>query len=152
MSELHIPRITPVRVKTEPIAQELINPGSSGYYFPREVGPRVVYLDGQYDYPDDNGIRDAVTEQARQESIWHQFDLSRGTKFMDRHVEDRVGVDGVHKAREETYDSLGFRDTAEFYERVFGAIFGKSINVVIISTGVKQWDGGNYHDIGYLGE
>src|SRR5256885_1896721 len=103
---MHIPRINPVRIKTEPIAQDLINPGSSGYYFPQAVGPRVVYLDQRYDYPAQAASGDAGEERARQTSIWQQFQREDGVQFLDRMVEEHAGSSLVHEIRSEVYARL----------------------------------------------
>lgn len=145
---LQIPRITPVRVKTEEISRELINPGSMGYYFPQEVGPRVVYLDEKYDYPEQTG-HDPVAEKDRQASIWTRFQDDGGVQFLDRQVEE-AERGKLRDIQDAVFADLGHRDSAEYFERVFSEYFAETMNVVIISTGVRPFDGNNYHDIGYL--
>lgn len=145
----YVPRITPVRVKSEPISRELIDPGSMGHYFPPASGPRVVYLDNRYDYPEQKGDNPNA-ERVRQAAIWDQVDKDGATKFLDRHAEEVYGRWLAHVIRNQVQTELGTRYSAEFYERVFGTIFDEQINVVIISTGVNPSDGNNYHDIGYL--
>jgi hypothetical protein len=145
---LLIPEITPVRVKTQQIIRSLIDPGSMGYHFPREVGPRVVYLDERYDYPPQNS-NDPTAERARQASIWDQLHGDDGVQFLDRHAEE----DDRSKAREihdTVFAELGHRNSAEYFERVFTEFFQETMDVVIISTGIRPFDGYNYHDIGYL--
>lgn len=120
-----------------------------GSHFPAEVGPRVVYLDERYDYPEQRG-NDPEIERKRQLKIWRQVDRDGGVRFLDRHVEADERYSEVHKIRSEVYEELGHRDTAEFYEKVFSKLFRVEMDVVIISTGVTPFTGDNYHDIGYL--
>lgn len=144
---LRIPKITPVRVKTDRISQELIDPGSMSYHFPSGVGRRAVYLDERFDYPEQDSD-DADAERKRQSAIWQQLDELRGVRFLDRQVEnDYPNRDAVWM---ETLDELGHRHSAEFYERVFSKLFDEKMDVVIIATGVTSLTGDNYHEIGYL--
>ena len=150
MSEVYVPKIRPVRVKTEEIPQSLINPGSMGYDFPQAAGPRAVYLDERYDYPDDKTVEDVDAERERQDVIWRQIESDGGLRFLDRQVEAGIDFRQVHAIRENVYADLGTRDTAEFYERVLSELMSKTMDVVVISTGVRPFDGENYHDIGFL--
>lgn len=143
---LRIPKIEPVRVKTQPINRELIDPGSLGRYFPPEVGPRVVYLDQCFDCPPQEG-NDPDAERTRQDALWKQAQEAGVTQFLDSE-NDRTAEE--RNIREAVQQSLGRRDTAEFYEYVFAHLFDTSMDIVIISTGVSPGDGSNYHDIGYL--
>ncbi len=145
-----MPKIRPIRVKTEEIPQGLINPGSMSHDFPQEAGPRVVYLDERYDYPDDKSIEDADAERERQDIIWQQIESDGGWKFLDRQAEDSTDFRRLQTVRENVYAELGTRRTAEFYERVFSELMIKTMNIVVISTGIGPFDGENYHDIGYL--
>ena len=145
---LTIPQITPVRIKTEFIEREFIDPGSMSYYFPAEVGPRVVYLDEQYDYPPQVGNVPDV-ERNRQTRIWDRFDAAGGVRFMDRQVEEEAGR-ALRDIQQEFHEEFRHHRSAEYFERVFSRLFGETMNVVIISTGVRPFDRYNYHDIGYL--
>lgn len=145
---LVIPEITPVRVKTEPIAQQLINPRSIGRYFPPEVGPRVVYLDERYAHPPQKG-NDPHAERERQVLIWKEFQESGGVQFLDRDVERSAGGT-VRDIQSGVADRLGGRESAAYFEQVFSEYFSERLNVVIIATGVSLGNGENYHDIGYL--
>ena len=146
---MHIPRIQPVRIKTEEIAQELIDPGSMGYAFPQETGPRIVYLDPQFNYPEGRASS-GDEERARQATIWKDIDKAGSRRFLDRMVEEDLGSRRVHEVRERVFGELGTRYTAEFYEHVFSELLDTAMNVVAISTGVRTFDGNNYHDIAYL--
>lgn len=144
---LKIPEITPVRAKTESISPQLINPGSRGFYFPAEAGPRVVYLDERFDYPAQTG-NDPDAERSRQEAIWRQVNEAGATQFLDSEIEPRPGE---REIREAVYGRLGTRNTAEFYQQVFSELLEvPNMDIVIISTGVRPYDGYNYRDIGYL--
>ncbi len=145
----HIPRIEPVRAKTEEIRQELIDPGSMGFAFPQEAGPRIVYLDAQFSYPEGRA-ENGNEERKRQSSMWADIDRAGSRRFLDRIVEEDLGYSRVHKVRERVFGELGTRYTAEFYERVFGELLNTTMNVVAISTGIRPFDGNNYHDIAYL--
>jgi len=145
---LHIPQITPVRIKIEQIPQPLINPGSMGHNFPREVGPRVVYLDKRYDYPPQDS-NDPKAERARQASLWSRFQDDGGVQFLDRHAEEG-DRNRAYSIRDAVFAELGHRDSAKYFERVFSELFQETMDVVIISTGIRPFDGNNYHDIGYL--
>ncbi|HSW37311.1 MAG TPA: hypothetical protein VLG37_02995 [Candidatus Saccharimonadales bacterium] len=68
---------------------------------------------------------------------------------MDRMVEEDAGT-ALRGIKAEVFATLGQRGSAEYFERVFSRVFSETMNVVIISTGVKPYDGNNYHDIGYL--
>ncbi len=142
-----LPKITPVRVKTEQIRQSLIEPGSMGWDFPSGAGPRVVYLDERYDYPPQESD-DFQVERSRQAGIWSQFHTDRGVQFLDRQVESDFPNRSAIWMK--TQEDLGHRYSAEFYERVFSELFGENMNVVIIATGVTTFTGDNYHEIGYL--
>ncbi len=144
-----IPGIIPVTIKTEPIRQGLIDPGSMGGYFPPEVGPRIVYLDPQFSYPA-AASADAQGERQRQEQIWRELGEAGVTQFLDRQVEEDISIARVWGVRAGIYEELGTRYSAEFYERVFAELLGTPMNVVAISTGIRPFDGNNYHDIGYL--
>jgi hypothetical protein len=65
-------------------------------------------------------------------------------------VEEDLGSRQVHEVRERVFGELGTRYTAEFYEHVFSELLDTAMNVVAISTGVRPFDGNNYHDIAYL--
>ncbi len=147
---IEVPRITPVRIKADQIAQELIDPGSMAYYFPDSVGPRVVYLDQRYDYPEQQG-NNAQVERGRQGSIWGQFRDDNGwVEFLDRRVEEKCG-DLTQDVKARVAAELGHTASAEYFERVYSELLGvPDMNVVIISTGVRPIDGNNYHDIGFL--
>lgn len=108
----------------------------------------MVYLDERYDYPPQTGD-DPVTERARQANIWEGFRADGGVWFLDRMAEEEA-ESRVHEVKQNVFEELGHRHSAEYFERVFSRLFGKDMNVVIISTGVKPFDGNNYHDIGYL--
>jgi hypothetical protein len=142
-----IPRIIPVRIKTEQISQELINPGSGGRYFPSGVGPRVVYLDERYEHSPQESD-DVQAERSRQADMWSMFRDSGGVQFLDRQVE------GDFPNRNEvwlrTQEEMGHSGSAKFYERVFSKLFNETMDVVIIATGVTTFTGDNYHEIGYL--
>lgn len=156
---IEIPRITPVRIKTEEISESLINPDSRGYNFPNEVGPRVVYLDKRYEYPEQTlrratDYQQAQAERERQGKIWEQCRRDGCTMFLDRQVEEREpgNMHRIAELKMAAYDELGTRNTAAFYERVFSQFFKERMSIVVISTGVKLHDGNNYHEIGYLKE
>lgn len=146
---LEIPRITPVREKTMQIPQELIDPGSMARYFPQEAGTRVVYLDERYDYPEQTGYG-PESERQRQAIIWRQVMGDGATQFLDQRVEREAGLAKAALVRDRVFNEIGTRYSAEFFERVFSELFGQTMNVVVISTGVRPFDGYNYHDIGYL--
>ncbi len=148
---IEIPRITPVRVKTEPINPELINPGTRGYYFPDGVGPRVVYLDARYNYPEQTDFTDKHAERRRQVGIWSQLCNEGGADFLDRHVEKAVGKEACTEAEAEALAQVGNRSSAEYLEKVATRLLNMpGMNLVIIATGITLFDRTNYHEIGYL--
>jgi hypothetical protein len=146
---IHIPHIEPVRIKTEEIPHELIYPGSMGYPFPQEVGPRIVYLDPRFSHPEGRA-QDSKQEKARQAAMLAEIDKAGSRRFMDQIVHEQVGITRVHEVRERVFDELGTRHTAEFYERVFSDLLDTAMNVVALSTGVNPSTGNYYHDIAYL--
>lgn len=148
---LEIPTIEPARSKTDLIKLKLINPGSMSWDFPQEVGPRVIYLASQYDYPEQNS-RDPEVERRRQASIWNQVMEDGATRFTACQVNigNDFDISERHRIAKEVGDELGHRQSAEFIERVYSRLFGEVMDVVIISTGIRPFDGYNYHDIGYL--
>lgn len=147
---IEIPQLEVVRSKTEPIADGLLYPDPYGHYFPQGLGTRVVYLDSRYDYPDP--IRhDAPSERSRQYSIWRQVMETKGaTTFLEKDIEDNLGLDKVDVVRDRVAEEIGSRNTAEFFERVFSELLAKSLEVVVIATGITYSSRETYHDIGCL--
>jgi glutathione S-transferase len=149
MPKVYIPKIKPVRIKTEEIPQHFIDPGSTNSYFPRGVGPRIVYLDERYDYPDDSAVEDRQAERQRQLDMWLQMDADGALEFIDRQEEKNVDPRAIEATRREVYADLGTRSTAEFYERVFSELLGETLKVVAIATAIQSFESYKYHKIGY---
>jgi hypothetical protein len=143
---LTIPEITPVRIKTEEIARELIDPGTGSRDFPYEVGPRVVYLDERFAYPPQPGD-DPEAERARQERIWKKLG-GNGVQLLDAQADKQIGS-RIHDIKAEAADTIGNRTSAAYFERVYATAFGEDINLLIISTGITRYTGYPYHEIGY---
>ncbi|MDQ5913451.1 MAG: hypothetical protein QG623_69 [Patescibacteria group bacterium] len=141
-------RIEPIRVKTAEIPGELLRPGSMTNLFPGGTGPRVVYLDEQFDYPDLS--RPTVDEErAKQIALWRPV-RENGTMFAEHVVEDHYGSSLVRYVRDKTAEELGTNSSALFFERVYSEIFNEQLNLVIISTDVSPHTGFATHDFGCM--
>jgi hypothetical protein len=140
---IHLPRIEPVRVRTEEISRELLHPGSmSGNVFPF---PRTVFLDELITVQDLPYFTNEHQQQQWEYEIGRLVAATGAASFLDQQVFDGQlnSPEVIRGAKAE----LGTYLTAEFYDEVFSQLFDEEVRIMSIATGVQQFNGYEYHEM-----